>query len=209
MVGEIKKGQYIYYHCSHAKRSARSPREERLVEKFCVLLQNERLTGQSWSGRAHRDEKQFHDEAITRLQAQYVKLEDRLDAMYVDKLDGRIEVTFFDRKASEWRAEQHRIRQTIQTQSYFDEGLRLLELARRAHMLFRQQPANEKRRLLGFVVSNCTWKQGELRATYHQPFDLLAIAAKGAREESPPGESSRPVSRNWLPELDSNQQPPG
>ena len=134
--------------------------------------------------------------------------------MYVDKLDGRIDVTFFDRKASEWRAEQHRIRQTIQThqtanESYFDEGLRLLELARRAHMLFRQQPANEKRSLLDFVVSNCTWKQGELRATYRQPFDLLAIAAKGEREESPPGVSSRPVFRNWLPELDSNQQPPG
>jgi len=128
--------------------------------------------------------------------------------MYVDELDGRIDGTFFDRKASEWRAEQHRIRQTIQThqtanESYFDEGLRLLELARRAHMLFRRQPENEKRRLLDFVVSNCTWTQGELRATYHQPFDLLAIAAKGEREESPPRESSRPVLRNWLPFVDA------
>jgi site-specific DNA recombinase len=97
--------------------------------------------------------------------------------MYVDKLDGRIDVTFFDRKASEWRAEQHRIRQTIQThqtanESYFDEGLRLLELARRAHMLFRQQPANEKRRLLDFVVSNC--KGNCVRPTANRLIYLLS-----------------------------------
>jgi site-specific DNA recombinase len=33
--------------------------------------------------------------------------------MYVDKLDGRIDNAFFDRKSAEWRAEQDRILRDI------------------------------------------------------------------------------------------------
>jgi hypothetical protein len=59
-------------------------------------------------------------------------------------------------------------------QVYFDEGIRLLELAQKAGKLFREQPAAEKRQLLGFVLSNCAWKNGQLTAAFRQPFDLLA-----------------------------------
>jgi len=33
--------------------------------------------------------------------------------------------------------------------------------ATRAHILFKSQEPREKRRLLDFVVSNCTWKNGQ------------------------------------------------
>jgi site-specific DNA recombinase len=36
---------------------------------------------------SHRDEKAFHDEAIGRLQAEYRRLQDCVDAMHVDKLE--------------------------------------------------------------------------------------------------------------------------
>jgi site-specific DNA recombinase len=55
-----------------------------------------------------------------------------------------------------------------------DEGVQLLELARNAKRLFERQEAREKRRLLYFVLSNCTWEQGEVVATFRQSFDLLA-----------------------------------
>jgi len=41
-------------------------------------------------------------------------------------------------------------------QSFMDEGVRILELARNAQALFERQPAREKRRLLNFVLSNCS-----------------------------------------------------
>ena len=40
--------------------------------------------------------------------------------------------------------------------------------------LFERQPAREKRRLLNFLLSNCTWEDGEVVAIFRQPFDLLA-----------------------------------
>jgi hypothetical protein len=55
-----------------------------------------------------------------------------------------------------------------------DEGIGLLELAQKAGRLFRQQPSAAKRRLLGFVLSHCSWKNGQLTAAYRQPFDQLA-----------------------------------
>ena len=55
-----------------------------------------------------------------------------------------------------------------------DEGVQILELARSAQRLFARQESREKRRLLNFVLSNCTWDDGEIVATFRQPFDLLA-----------------------------------
>ena len=56
--------------------------------------------------------------------------------------------------------------------SYMDEGVQILELARNAQRLFAQQEPREKRRLLNFVLSNCTWEDGEVVATFRQPFDF-------------------------------------
>jgi site-specific DNA recombinase len=97
---------------------------------------------------SHTDEKAFHDAAISRLQAEYRRLQNRIDVMYLDKLDGRIETAFFDSKSAEWRAEQDRLLRDVAThpaanQTYIEEGVRLLHLAQRAHELFERQEAGE------------------------------------------------------------------
>ena len=61
-----------------------------------------------------------------------------------------------------------------------DEGVQLLELAQNAQRLFAKQEPREKRRLLSFVLSNCSWEEGEVVATFRQPFDLLAETAVSA-----------------------------
>lgn len=53
--------------------------------------------------------------------------------------------------------------------SYVEEGVHLLEPAHSAHRLFLKQEPREKRRLLDFMLSNCTWRNGELSATYRRP----------------------------------------
>ena len=55
-----------------------------------------------------------------------------------------------------------------------DEGVQILELAQNAQRLFERQEPRQKRRLLNFVLSNCSWADGEMTATFRQPFDLLA-----------------------------------
>jgi site-specific DNA recombinase len=79
--------------------------------------------------------------------------------------------------SAEWRAEQDHCLREIERHQAADEEVRLLELARNAQQLFEKQEAREKRRLLDFVVSNCTWKGGDLVVNLRQPFDPLAEMA--------------------------------
>ena len=74
-----------------------------------------------------------------------------IDVRYIDKLDGRIDSDFFDRKAAQWRDEQQKCLALIldhqgANQCYLDEGIRLLELAQKAGSLLRQPSGAEKRR---------------------------------------------------------------
>jgi site-specific DNA recombinase len=142
---------------------------------------------------SHADERRDHEEAIRRHQAEYKRLQERINAMYVDKLDGVVDTAFFEKMSTQWRDEQNRCLREIERhqnadQSYMDEGVQLLELARNAQKLFERQEPREKRRLLNFVLSNCTWEDGKLVANFRQPFDLLAkttaVAARMAANET-------------------------
>ncbi len=194
VVGEIKKQKYIYYHCTgYADQCRGEPvtcrrehvREEGLEQQFTEMLGRLRFDDEvlEWVREAlhasHADERREHEEAIRRLEAEHKRLGDRINAMYVDKLDGRVDTAFFDKMSAQWREEQNLCLREIERhqeaeQSYIDEGVQLLELARNGQRLFERQDAREIRRLLNFVLSNCTWDDGEMVATFRQPFDLLA-----------------------------------
>ena len=153
---------------------------------------------------SHRDERQFHGDAISKLQGEHRRLQDRIDAMYTDKLDGRIGNEFFDAKAAETRAAQAAIMRDLEAhqtanRSYIEEGVQLLELAHSAHVRFESQPPAEKRKLLNFVLSNCAWKYGELTAKYRQPFDLLGVAVAMERQRIKEGSAETPENEIWLP----------
>ncbi len=222
LTGEIKKNKYVYYHCTGHKGKCpeKYVREEELAGQFgealrAVQLDNDVL---EWVITAlkesHRDEKQYHDEMIARLQEQYQKLQDRLDAMYVDKLDRRVSEDFFDRKSEEWKQEQTETLGKIERQkqanhNYLDEGVRILELAQKAVGLYEKQEMLEKRRLLDFVFSNSTWKHGELIPKYRKPFDMLAVTNVAYKKEKAASPSKDDLSDIWLPRTDSNSRPTG
>ena len=69
--------------------------------------------------------------------------------------------------------------------------------------------AREKRRLLSFVLSNCTWADGEVIATFRQPFDLLAETAAAASRQEAQSAAIFSKTEKWLPGPDSNQRPSG
>jgi site-specific DNA recombinase len=150
------------------------------------------------------------------LQAEHDKLQRRLDTMYIDKLDGRVDNATFDRLAEQWRAEQDRLLRSIDkhreaTEVYFAEGAKILELASRCQDLFARQPSQEKRKLLEFVLSNCSWSHGELTPTFRQPFDLLVDTRKTAiqHERAMAGlGASGSKCDIWYPQRDSNPRSP-
>jgi site-specific DNA recombinase len=224
VVGEIKKQRYVYYHCTgYADKCQGNPgscrrkyvREEMLERQFAQLLGRLQFDDEvlEWVRDAlrasHADERREHHEAIRRLQVEHKRLGDRINAMYLDKLDGRIDGAFFDKMSAEWREEQNRClreiaRHEAAEQSYFEEGVQILELARNAQRLFERQEPRQKRRLLNFLLSNCAWEDGEVVAAFRQPFDLLAeTTAIAARCDTETPEISV-ENEIWRPRQDSN-----
>ena len=212
LTGEIKKGRYVYYHCTGHKGKCPEHyiREEELDREFTNALRAIKIDKEVvvWIVKAlkesHSEEKRYHNGMISTLQNQYQKLQDRIDAMYVDKLEGKISEAFFTRKREEWGAEQADILRKIEqhhnaNRSYFEEGTRLLELAQQAVTLYEKQEMEEKRRLLNFVFSNSTWKDGKLIPAYRKPFDLLALTNTAYQKEKAVSSKKDGLFEIWLP----------
>lgn len=217
VVGELRKGKYIYYHCSGHRGNCGEAyvREEVLAKRYAELLGSIRIDNEvvTWLARAlresHADIRKEHEAAIARLQVEHDRLQQRIYAMYLDKLDGKVDRSFYEQMSEQWRVEQHRCLEAIASHNTADhaclgEGMRLLELASKARSLFARQSPSEQRRLLNFVFWNSTWKDGELHAQFRQPFDLISktvAAAKGEVVEKGADFATHPV---WRPRQDLN-----
>ena len=221
-MGELKKGRYVYYHCTGYKGKCDEPyvREEVISEKFSEVLGRLSFAEDvlQWVStglrESHADQRKEHDDAIARLQAECERLQNRIHAMYVDKLDGRIDHSFYVQMSEQWRVEQEKLMQEITLhqaadQCYLDEGVRLLELAHSSQRLFAKQEPNEKRRLLNFVLSNSTWKRGALSITFRQPFDLISEITTPGPGGASGGAENPSTCPAWWARQDSNLQPSG
>ena len=103
--------------------------------------------------------------------------------MYEDKLVGRIDQEFYERKSKDWKQQQVEISRQILALKRSDmpclsEGVQLLELAQRTVVFYDQRSNREKRRILNFVCSNSTWKERQLTPNYRQPFGIIAEKKK-------------------------------
>jgi site-specific DNA recombinase len=222
ITAELKKQQYVYYHCTGYKGKCpeKYVREEEIARQFGDALKAIQLDGEvlEWIKTAlkgsHESEERHHREAIAGLQDQYDRLQKRLDAIYVDKLDGEISREFYEQKSNQWRLEQEAVLRKIEkhqgaNRAYLDEGIRILELAQRAVFLYEKQTPHEKRRLLNFVLSNSLWKDGKLIPNYRKPFDLLAVTNSAYQQKKATSCSESDLFDIWLPGTDSNHQPSG
>jgi site-specific DNA recombinase len=214
LTGEIKKGRYVYYHCTGHKGKCpeRYVREEELDRAFSEALRALKIDKEilelvvTGLKESHSEEKRYHNDTISTLQNQYQKLQDRIDAMYIDKLEGKISEAFFTRKSEEWGAEQADILNKIQqhhnaNRSYLEEGTRLLELAQEAVTIYENRKMEEKRRLLNFVFSNSTWKDGKLIPAYRKLFALLALTNTAYQKEKAASPKKDGLFKIWLPRL--------
>ena len=199
MVGELKKRQYMYYHCTGNKGKCpeRYTRQEALTGEFASVLRDlvipQPILG--WLGNAvlesDRTEHAAREQSIKRLQTRYEQIQARTETMYLDKLDGCITQEFFDRQAVHMRSEQDallRKLQDLQTAAPvpIDQAIDMMGLMSRASELFLEQSAAEKRRLLAVVVDKAAWKDGTLRTTLFEPFEVLrALDQKRGQPREP------------------------
>ncbi len=200
MSAQIQKERYIYYHCTGFKGKCGEPyvREEVFDREFARALRRlvlppdwmEYLKIELRKGQS--EVQRFHQESINRLEGECARLQRRLDQMYVDKLDGVIDADSYARNARQWQEEirAHRramTRHDDAKQSYLEEGLLILTLGQEAPELFERATREEKRELLGHMVSNSTWAHGKLTVEFRKPYVYLAEFIDPEGDEPPSG----------------------
>jgi hypothetical protein len=220
LVGELKKGKYVYYHCTghHGKCAEPYTREEAMLDQFAASLRalvvppgvlawlNETVSESDLNERASRERE------IARLEEQRRRLDSKLDAMYEDRLEGRITPEMYDRKASDLRGQSLALSRRMDeiraaVPAAVEEAINLMDLTSRAADLFAVQPVQEKQGFLRLILKSATWRHGELQTEFEQPFENLRRSNQLSRTKQKENVTIIAESEIWLPRWVSNRCP--
>lgn len=178
--------KYVYYKCTKYRTNcSQSPSDGGSIEKQVIeALEGLRLPQktieyvslglkQSLNLKRNTEDK-IHDKLVEE-KALYRK---RLDALYEDKLDGNIDNDFYNIKSEKYEnrineLDEKIIRYTKADIDYYRLGVNTLELAKNASLFYKKAKPEEKRELLGFLLSDSTLKDGKPSLHYKKPFNQI------------------------------------
>jgi site-specific DNA recombinase len=204
---ELQKGRYVYYRCSHGRGKCSLPymREQGLSDHLGDLLKGiyvpegiaEQIVGSLERDR-ERSETQ-RQERLLGIQQRLAAVRTRMDQIYDDKLEGKIDENFWVRKQADYREQERVLEAAISgaKASVSADVLtmkRVFELASKAHFLYLTRNLADRGQLLKSVLLNCTTDGETLSPTYRKPFDLIFERAK---------------TEDWSGREDLNLRPPG
>lgn len=187
-----KSGQeYVYYHCTEysGKHNTAWIREEDLTRQFHEIVSSIRIPDKEANAifdtlrESHEGKKEYHSEVFEGIQAEYKRIEARLEKMYEHLLDERISEEEYDKKRKEYRAKQEEMQaklNSLQTadDSYYTTAKYIIKLCQNAADVFAEssEPAI-KRQILKLVLQNCEVDGVNLVPTIRSPFSLFAEGA--------------------------------
>jgi site-specific DNA recombinase len=136
---------------------------------------------------SQKEKAEFHRKAIEGLNAQYLKLQNRIDQMYLDKLDGEVEEAFYIKHMKEWREDQKRLQRQIEAhqeadENYIEQGIRLIEIARNAYGFYQSKDQPIRAELIRFIFPNSKLRDGKVEPVFKPPFDIIWKMAQEARK---------------------------
>ena len=187
VTAELQKGKYVYYRCSHGRGKCSLPymREQDVSDRLGHVLKDiyvpETIAHtivtslQADSTRAESERQQ----RIAGVQQRLATLRARMDQMYDDKLDGKIEEAFWGRKMNEWREQERALESEfsgLKATITADGALtvkRIFELANKAHFLYLTRNQAERGQLLKSVLLNSETDGVSVWPVYRKPFDLI------------------------------------
>lgn len=207
---EHKGGKYIYYRCTGG-RDPKCPGKKTIAESvltdyFADLLSGLELTPAShrWLVKAMEDcadmQKREVDDAIDRLRKDEKRIREEMTQIYLDKIRGALPAALYADVQARLQKELGEVDQQLRgiksaEVKSFDQGLAILEVARTAGIRFKLADSSIRRDILKDVVSNCTYKDGNVQVQLLEPFDSLLKANQNPVENG--------VSEMWYSTLDA------
>ena len=139
----------------------------------------------------------FYDNVIKQKKAQHKKLQDKIEILYDDRIDGRITIAQYDTYVAKAKEDMSRLDDELVELSkgnttFLVTAEYLLELASKARTLFESSQPAQKNKILRALLANLKLDEKRLQLNLLQPLSALSADLK---------------SQNWLRRLDSNQRP--
>ena len=188
ITAEIKKEKYIYYHCTGGKgkcsQKYQNVRQEELEKQFDEAIKKVSITEKQdkWIKETLKvsleDEKNYTKERINSLTAQKSVIRDRIEKIYIDKIDGKITEEFWRSKHDQWTNELETINVVLNSFEkasikFIEKGNEIIELCKVAYDVYFCETPEYKAKLLKEVLWNFLLMDGKVRYTYKEPFNLF------------------------------------
>lgn len=108
------------------------------------------------------------------------RLQGRIEALYVDKLDGLVDTASFESLAAKWSKEKEALAASIAEHkairsSYAGSCQTISNAVSSAQAIFSSREPMEQRRLIETFVERSEWREGALKAHLRAPFDRMVL----------------------------------
>lgn len=188
VLGGMKKGKYVYYHCTFSKGRHKNEnsyvREDRMAMLFEDSVRRVSISEDKvkWVKNALAESKGSHvraqEQKMSSLLTQKAKWEGRLSRLYDLRVDGTIDSDGFGSKKTDYETQLAGIESAIKQNqtinpNFFEDGCKILELSNRLFPLYLKSDAEDKARILKLIASNYTLSDLTISATYVKPFSFL------------------------------------
>ncbi|MFC1700376.1 recombinase family protein [Patescibacteria group bacterium] len=201
--GNIHK--YTYYRCTKAKGKCSQPyiTEEELEVQLSEVFKPIKIKKQTAEqvidklGELYENDKSYQEKVERNLERKLVSLGEEKKKLYRKMVNDKMADTMFEELKKDVEEEITSVEKKLKdiashSKNWLDQSSELIKLCHTAHKLFLSGNIDQKKALLRSVSSELYLKDGKVDVTYKNPFDVIAKA--GSRTD-------------WLPRLDSNQQP--
>ena len=220
MSPEIKKGKYVYYSCTNAKKICKReyiPEAKLLKPIYKVFEAFAGLPAETHKDlvedlrKLHESEKYFNKQQIARIQAEYSRVQNRIDKLLDLHLDESITSQEYTKKLHTLKRKQGTLTIELDEHSKGDYEFhvtvnRVLSLTTRMKDIFDSSEIKEKREIVSYLLQNPKMDKKQITFELKKPFNVVlefSLAAKRAAT-SDPSAQEYPA---WLRRQDSNLRP--
>ena len=187
ITAEIKKGKYVYYHCTNFKGncSRQSIREEVLKAKVNDGVKDLRIQEDKFDWikeallRTHNEEIGYREQMISEAEKELEQVRKWLDQAYQDRTEGKIPEEFWISRSKRWNERQVELESTIElhrkaNKSFIDTGIKLLKLGEILQQEHIKENKEAEKGIVNFILSNSKLNGQNVELSLKKPFSILA-----------------------------------
>lgn len=172
MSPEIKKGRYVYYSCTTARKAICNKRtyvpEEYLLEPVYTILETLATLSQKTvdgivDGLRQENVAQnaYHHTSVAALHQEHDSINQRIERLTDLLVEGTVTKEVYEMKLEDYRKRLREIAWELKEHTQADENYHVkvatvLKLAKNALALFKSSEVPEKRAILNMMLQNCT-----------------------------------------------------